>query len=414
MSGILGVRSFGELADFRNGLNYAADCRVGGELAVIGVGDFQKNERISSFGHLEHITPERALGGDDLLKSGDLVFVRSNGNKALVGRCMKVEDVSEPLTHSGFTIRARLKPEAVDPEWILQFFVSGLASRAISRLGRGTNISNLSQAMLQRLDIPIPSTNHCARTLAICEKLLGCIEKLDELYEYKKAWRCGFAQQLLTGKKRFPAFRHLHDRQEGEFATLPSDWQVKPIAEIASEVSGRGATAGAVVYSCTKHDGLVPSLDYFGKQVFSRNLDTYKRLAPGDFAYATNHIEEGSIGLLHEGYAHGLVSPMYTVFRCHDDINPEFMFAVLKTENYRRVFERRTSASVNRRGSLRWKEFSKIRVPIPSRVEQDRIVEVLGMVDAEIALLNEQRQQYDLYKRGLMQRMLSGEVQVPA
>ena len=142
-----------------------------------------------------------------------------------------------------------------------------------------------------------------------------------------------------------------------------------------SEVKTRGAVDGCVVYSCTKHDGLVPSLEYFGKQVFSRNLDGYKRLQSGDFAYATNHIEEGSIGLLRDGQPPGLVSPMYTVFRPGDRVNPEFLFALLKTESYRRVFETRMSASVDRRGSLRWAEFSRIKIGLPSIDEQNRIAE---------------------------------------
>ena len=57
---------------------------------------------------------------------------------------------------------------------------------------------------------------------------------------------------------------------------------------------------------------------------------------------------------------------------------------MLKTESYRRVFARRTNASVNRRGSLRWKEFSRIKVGVPSRQEQDRIAETLRLVDLEI------------------------------
>jgi type I restriction enzyme S subunit len=169
-----------------------------------------------------------------------------------------------------------------------------------------------------------------------------------------------------------------------------------------------------VVYSVTKHDGLVPSLEYFGKQVFSRNLDGYKRLQAGDFAYATNHIEEGSIGLLREGQPPGLVSPMYTVFRPTERVDPEFLFALLKTESYRRVFETRMSASVDRRGSLRWKGFARIKVALPSLDEQRRIATTLRLVDQEIELLAALRDQIALQKRALLSKLLSGEIPVPA
>lgn len=408
--------SFGTVADFRNGVNFPSDCRGGADatLAVIGVGDFQSNERISAFDELEHIVPPMGFGKDALLQDGDLVFVRSNGSKALVGRCMRVEGVDRCVTHSGFTIRARVKPGILSSEWVLQFFATGLAAQAIGRLGRGTNISNLSQDVLRRLEIPAPSRSYESRVLAVSDRLFHLDEQFRDLTLKHSELGRGLAQQLLTGKKRFSEFCKSAARQRGEFGMLPADWHVESIADIASERSVRGAGDDVVVYSCTKHDGLVPSLEYFGKQVFSRDLSVYKRLEGGDFAYATNHIEEGSIGLLHAGMASGVVSPMYTVFRCGEAINPEFLYAVLKTENYRRVFARRTSASVNRRGSLRWKEFSKIRVPVPSRAEQDRIVAVLELAKAELALLEQQRDLYTRYKRGLMAGLLSGEIKVPA
>lgn len=59
------------------------------------------------------------------------------------------------------------------------------------------------------------------------------------------------------------------------------------------------------VYSVTKHAGFVPSLEFFKKQVFSRDVTGYKVVAPGDFAYATIHLDEGSIGIAPE---RGLIS----------------------------------------------------------------------------------------------------------
>ncbi|NLT31675.1 MAG: restriction endonuclease subunit S, partial [Propionibacterium sp.] len=78
-------------------------------------------------------------------------------------------------------------------------------------------------------------------------------------------------------------------------------------------VRGAGKKAGLdsewPVYSVTKHAGFVPSLEYFSKQVFSRDLAAYRVVEPGDFAYATIHLDEGSIGI---APVRALISPMYT------------------------------------------------------------------------------------------------------
>lgn len=162
--------------------------------------------------------------------------------------------------------------------------------------------------------------------------------------------------------------------------------------------------------SCTKHNGLVPSLEFFGKQVFSRDLADYKRVLPGQFAYATNHIEEGSIGLL-RGERPGLVSPMYTVFDCdRSRVDLEFLYYVLKSARYVRRYQALTSGSINRRGSLRWSVFKLIDVPLPEMLEQKRISELLGGVDSEIFHLQSLAGQLREQKRGLMQRLFSGDL----
>jgi len=49
----------------------------------------------------------------------------------------------------------------------------------------------------------------------------------------------------------------------------------------------------------------------------------------GQFAYATIHLDEGSIGCLRDDDA-GIVSPMYTVFDLRDGIEREYLLRVLK------------------------------------------------------------------------------------
>ena len=167
------------------------------------------------------------------------------------------------------------------------------------------------------------------------------------------------------------------------------------------------------VLSCTKYDGLVDSLTYFGRQIFSEDTSTYKVVRRHQFAYATNHIEEGSIGY-QDLYDEALISPMYTVFATAPGVDDRFLYALLKTEMYRQIFERSTSASVARRGSLRWNEFARIHVPLPSLAEQTAIVDVLHACDQEIALLSRKLTLLQQQKQGLMQQLLTGKVRLSA
>src|SRR5258708_6722294 len=145
----------GTIATFRNGINYDKSS-LGKGIRVIGVADFQDNTSIS-FENLTEINPDGVVGEEDLLKNGDILFVRSNGSKELVGRSLYIDGLNGQVTFSGFTIRLRFNCEEIYPLFFVYFFKSHLIRRTFLELGGGTNISNLSQQILKGLLIPLPS-----------------------------------------------------------------------------------------------------------------------------------------------------------------------------------------------------------------------------------------------------------------
>ena len=206
-------------------------------------------------------------------------------------------------------------------------------------------------------------------------------------------------QQLLTGKKRLPGFS--------------GKWKRTSIKSFAKEVGIRNVDdKNYIVLSCTKYDGLVPSLEYFGKQIYSDDLRSYKVVPQYHFAYATNHIEEGSIGYQSK-YGNGLISPMYTVF-CTDKniINDTFLFAILKSHHLIYLYQSMMEGSINRRGGLRWDSFSTIKINVPPLAEQKAISSFLRDSDREIELAKEKLSSLQSQKRGLMQQLLTGRKRI--
>ena len=76
-----------ELGTCKNGMNFASD-EDGIEIAYLGVGDFKDNSRIDGVSGLSQISLNTMPSEEYLLKDEDIVFVRSNGSKELVGRCL--------------------------------------------------------------------------------------------------------------------------------------------------------------------------------------------------------------------------------------------------------------------------------------------------------------------------------------
>lgn len=166
--------------------------------------------------------------------------------------------------------------------------------------------------------------------------------------------------------------------------TIPSGWQRLPLGEIIVEKNERVGNEGSpVVLSSTKYHGLVSSDEYFKKRVYSDDISKYKLVRRNWFAYATNHLSEGSIGLQTK-YELGAVSPMYTVFETGEDIDPAFLSRVLKTPQMLNKYRNKDRASVDRRGGVRFPDFASIRIIIPPYPEQQRIAKVLDEFDAVI------------------------------
>lgn len=402
---------FGDIASFKNGLNFTKSDE-GESIKIVGVSDFQKRTELANTTDLATIRVATKVRDTELLSSGDLLFVRSNGNKALIGRCLFFPTVTERLAFSGFTIRGRVDRNVIAPNFASYLVRSKLVTDQIFRGGSGTNISNLSQEILASVTIgvpPIPEQERIAHVLATWDQAIAIVERLLAISHKQNQ---ALMQQLLTGQKRLIRFQSVTEKRHTPLGSIPADWQYPRIEAFAKEVATkRGSGSAFPVLSCTKHAGLVDSLSYFNKQVFSADTSTYKVVPRDCFVYATNHIEEGSIGYQNL-YDFGLVSPMYTVFKTTDKVLGGYLYRLLKTEHYRQIFAAATNASVDRRGSLRWKEFKKLRIPLPSLEEQRAISELLDTVDREIELVDEQLASLRAEKAALMKILLTGKRRV--
>ena len=148
------VKKFSEVASFKNGLNFGKN-ENGYSYKILGVGDFKNNYVVNS-SLLEYINLNDELSSDYFLKPEDIVFVRSNGSKELVGRCVSV-DCTEPTTYSGFCIRCRLDENSgVLPMYLLYICKNKGIREYLTQSGRGCNISNVNQKILNSTDIIIP------------------------------------------------------------------------------------------------------------------------------------------------------------------------------------------------------------------------------------------------------------------
>lgn len=195
---------FGKLATFRNGLNFSRESHGEG-CKIIGVSDFG-DKLIPEYGTLGEINPDGIIKADDYLEKGDILFVRSNGNKNLVGRSLFISENNQKMVFSGFCIRARISSSNVEPLFYAYFFRTSLFRKLISAAAGGANIQNLNQGLLYKAQVPFPPLATQRRIASILsdydnliENNLKRIKLLEELAQ--RTYEEWFVKFTINGEK---------------------------------------------------------------------------------------------------------------------------------------------------------------------------------------------------------------------
>jgi type I restriction enzyme S subunit len=222
------TKRLNQLAEFRNGVNYNKNS-FGKGVKVVGVSDFQDYTK-PRYDELEQINPDGIVTERNILRDGDIVFFRSNGNLVLICRSLFIEQPPEEVTHSAFTIRLRFNSSEVYPKFYAYCFRTPLIRQGLMASGGGTNISNLNQDILNALEVPLPP-------LPVQRRIAGILSAYDELMEnsQRRIWILEAVARTLY-REWFVNFRFPgHEKVplvESTLGRIPKGWEVKKLGDI--------------------------------------------------------------------------------------------------------------------------------------------------------------------------------------
>lgn len=221
----------GNVAEFSNGINFGKEAYAKGT-KLISVSNFG-NRFSPEYDSLEEIKDD-VVRENNLLHNGDIIFVRSNGNKELVGRCMLIKDLPEKVTYSGFCIRARLKDTTRnDPVFWTYHFKNQAFRKAMSGTAIGANIQNLSQGRLSAYEAMVPdidSQRRIAEILSTYDNLIGNNQKQIKLLEEA-------AQRLY---KEWFVDLHFPGYEDVKIVDgVPEGWRKQKISDFGEIITGK-------------------------------------------------------------------------------------------------------------------------------------------------------------------------------
>ena len=256
-----------------------------------------------------------------------------------------------------------------------RFLFQNLAGRynEIRDLSNQGGQENLSGSILKNIDIyfpTLPEQTKIANFLSSVDEKLNLLkEKRALLEEYKK----GIIQKIFNQEIRFK------DYNGEDF----EDWEEKSIGNILTIGSGRDY----------KH------LNYGNVPVFGTGgLMTYV----DSFLHQGETVCIGRKGTIDKPmYYNGDIWTVDTLFYTHTFIEsiPKFVYYVFQSINWKQHNEASGVPSLSK------STIEQILINVPSVAEQSKIANFLSAIDEKIALVSNQIQDTQEYKKGLLQQM---------
>jgi type I restriction enzyme, S subunit len=398
-------------ADFRS---VSLQTAVGGKQRVVA-GPFGSN--LTQIDYVPHGIPVirgQNMNGNGRWLGGEFVYVSEEKAESLrsnlaypgdivVTQRGTVGEVSIVPTSNTFRVyvvsqsQMAISVDAEDAErdYIFYYLQSPLFGKYIRNSTNQTGIPHITLALLRSAPVLLPTRAEQRRIAEILRAWDEAFERSRALIDQKEQEFAAFAASMLTGHRRF----------RGSSVA----WTRRFLGDVTREVGARnGRRYGRErVKAVNKAEGMIPMKDH----VIAGDLSRYRIVPPCGFAYNPMRLNIGSIAMNEHG-AEVLVSPDYVVFEAlPGQLDPHFLNHFRRTSRWQRFMEIAGSGSVRVR--IYYDDLAEMPLHLPPIDEQRRIAEFLNLARREIDLRRAELAALEKQKRGLMQKLLTGEWRVP-
>ena len=296
---------------------------------------------------------------------------------ASIGRCCVVpENFKEGNVNQHVCI---IRPtENLNSNYLSMVLNSAIGQKQIQQFQAGGNRQGLNFQQIRSFTIPYPPLPEQRKIAEILSNWDEAIDKTERLIAALQTRKKGLMQRLLTGQVRFPGFDNKWE-----------EVRIQEVIEINYGKSPKGIQEENGRYPIFGTGGIV---GYTNKSLCSQNSIIIGRKGSIDQPQLT-------------------LTPYWaidTTFYCtpKNGLDVRWLYYYLSHKGLARYNEGSTIPSLSRTTIQRL----KLLLPTPS--EQQKIADLLQECDTEINLQKQRVEKYIYQKKGLMQRLLTGQVRV--
>jgi type I restriction enzyme S subunit len=202
-----------------------------------------------------------------------------------------------------------------------------------------------------------------------------------------------------TGKTLIPRLRFPEFQNNGE-------WEVKRIGEFLTESKIPSYTNDPRKRITVRLNyGGVEKREYRGTEAV--DASNYFIRKKGQFIYGKQNFHKGAFGIIPDGLDGFESSQDLPAFDFAQFINPIFFINTLLRNEFYKAFETYTIGTGSKR--LHPSELFKVKIPLPSLPEQQKIADCLSSLDEVIAGERQKLELLKAHKKGLLQNLFPQE-----
>lgn len=417
------IKTLGELGSCHIGLTYKPDNVVSdGGILVLRSSNIQES-RLSFH---DNVYVNVDVSEKLTVKNGDILICVRNGSRSLIGKSVVIEQdqLDKNMTFGAFMSIYRTKYH----NYIRHFFHSDMYYRQI-RNNLGATINQITNKNLNSFAFPFPESEQERNKIS---EILSTVDKKIDLIDQKIAE----TQKLKTGlmQKLFSEGVGVQDKagnwqphtefQYLPLGKIPISWSSLSLRNLASIEDGdRGneypkqndfSNSGYCLFLSAKNvtkNGFSFKTTQFISEKKSNKLRKGKVLE-NDIILTTRGTV-GNFGLFKNQYCYKAtrINSGMAIIRCNEDNFSSYLYCYMHTEIFKSQVNRVSFGSAQ--PQLTIKQIKDFEILLPPAEERKIIEELLSSVDKKIDLLKQQKSATQELKKGLMQKLLTGEWRVP-
>jgi len=261
---------------------------------------------------------------------------------------------------------------------------------------KGVSQANINPTAFKNIiKIPLPPLKEQQKIADILTTWDKAIEKMQTLITTKEKLKKGLMQKLLSGEVRFDGF-------DGE-------WEEVRLGDLLRERKTYLEKGLDLEHVSLTVEGVVPKSERYERDFLVKaDNKKYKITRFDDICYNPANLKFGVI--CRNTYGDGIFSPIYVTFEVKNTFDIGFASYLLTWDTFLQKVRKYEQGTVYERMAVSPKDFLLFKIELPPKQEQQKIAQVLTTADKEIELLKKEHEALKEQKRGLMQRLLTGEI----